>query len=143
MFRPWAELILHGTNLASGDRLLDIACGTGIVARIARERLGQTGYVVSVDVSPDMLTVARRLLQRSTRAKAMLPLCLYGMQLRDAGCMISDRELLRTILFKKGAPVLATWLRVPRASKYCHARSQPIVQSVHSPGSKEVRASEV
>src|ERR1700722_4146257 len=61
LFRPWAELTLGEVNLASGDRLLDIACGTGIVARIARERLGEAASIVAVDVSPDMLAVARKI----------------------------------------------------------------------------------
>src|SRR5579885_58266 len=60
LFRPWAELTLDEVNLASGDRLLDIACGTGIVARVAKERLGEGAYIVGIDVSPDMLAVARR-----------------------------------------------------------------------------------
>ena len=59
LFRPWAELTLDELKLSQGDRLLDIACGTGIVARIARERLGDTGRVAGIDVSPDMLAVAR------------------------------------------------------------------------------------
>ena len=59
LFRPWAELTLDEVDLSSGDRVLDIACGTGIVARIAKERLGDTGQVVGIDVSPDMLAVAR------------------------------------------------------------------------------------
>jgi SAM-dependent methyltransferase len=45
--------------LSPGDHVLDIACGTGIVARVARERLGDAGYIVGIDVSSDMLTVAR------------------------------------------------------------------------------------
>lgn len=59
LFRPWAELTLDELALATGDRVLDIACGTGIVARVARERLNGTGYVVGVDLSADMLNVAR------------------------------------------------------------------------------------
>ncbi|MGH6924438.1 MAG: class I SAM-dependent methyltransferase [Propylenella sp.] len=59
LFRPWAELTLDEVGLSSGDRILDVACGTGIAARVAKERLGETGYVVGIDVSPDMLTVAR------------------------------------------------------------------------------------
>jgi len=58
LFRPWAELTLTELEVAPGDRVLDVACGTGIVARVARERLGAT-RVVGVDVSPDMLAVAR------------------------------------------------------------------------------------
>ncbi len=60
LFRPWAELTLDGLNLMAGDRVLDVACGTGIVARVARERLGDAAYIVGVDVSPDMLDVARK-----------------------------------------------------------------------------------
>jgi ubiquinone/menaquinone biosynthesis C-methylase UbiE len=36
-----------------------VACGTGIVARLAAERIGQGGLVVGLDISPGMLTVAR------------------------------------------------------------------------------------
>lgn len=61
LFRPWAELTLDEVRLSRGDRVLDVACGTGIVARVAKERLGNTGHVVGIDVSPHMLGVARGL----------------------------------------------------------------------------------
>jgi ubiquinone/menaquinone biosynthesis C-methylase UbiE len=60
LFRPWAELTLDEMNLSPGDRVLDIACGTGIVARVAKERLGTAGHVVGVDISRGMLAVARQ-----------------------------------------------------------------------------------
>ena len=61
LFRPWAEIALDEVNLAEGDRLLDIACGTGIVARTACERLGNAaGFVVGIDLSMDMLAVAKK-----------------------------------------------------------------------------------
>jgi ubiquinone/menaquinone biosynthesis C-methylase UbiE len=59
LFRPWVEMTLDELNLSPNDRVLDIACGTGIVARVAKERLGDAGYVVGIDISPDMLAVAR------------------------------------------------------------------------------------
>jgi ubiquinone/menaquinone biosynthesis C-methylase UbiE len=59
LFRPWAELIIEEVVLSPTDRVLDIACGTGIVARVARERLSRADQVVGVDISPDMLAVAR------------------------------------------------------------------------------------
>ena len=59
LFRPWAEIALEEVKLSEGDRLLDIACGTGIVARVAREQLGDAAQVVGVDVSADMLAIAR------------------------------------------------------------------------------------
>lgn len=58
LFQPWAEMLLDGAALAAGDGLLDIACGTGIVPRLAKQRLGDAGRVVGVDLSPQMLTVA-------------------------------------------------------------------------------------
>jgi ubiquinone/menaquinone biosynthesis C-methylase UbiE len=59
LFRPWAEMTLDEVKLSHNERLLDLACGTGVVARLARERLGETAKIVGVDVSPDMLDVAR------------------------------------------------------------------------------------
>ena len=61
LFRPWAERILDELKPGPGDRLLDIACGTGIVARVARERMGPAARIVGIDISADMIAVARRI----------------------------------------------------------------------------------
>lgn len=61
LFRPWAELMLEETALTPGARVLDVACGTGIVARLARQRLGSGAKVVGVDVAPPMIAMARSL----------------------------------------------------------------------------------
>lgn len=45
----------------SGDRILDLACGTGPVADLAKERVGSSGPVVGVDAGPGMLQIAVRL----------------------------------------------------------------------------------
>jgi ubiquinone/menaquinone biosynthesis C-methylase UbiE len=60
LFRPFAEMLVERARPMAGDRVLDIACGTGIVARVAMERLAENGRAVGVDVSPQMLAVARR-----------------------------------------------------------------------------------
>lgn len=60
LFSPWADLILDDVRLGAGDRVLDVACGTGIVGRMASSRLGGEGSVTGVDLSPAMLEVARR-----------------------------------------------------------------------------------
>lgn len=60
LFRPWAEITLDDVSLNPGDHLLDIACRTGIVARVAKQRLNDAGLFAGVDVSREKLAVARR-----------------------------------------------------------------------------------
>src|SRR3990167_1691132 len=61
MFLPWATILLRHAALQSGERVLDVACGTGIVARQAAPLMGAGGQVVAVDMNPAMLGVARAL----------------------------------------------------------------------------------
>jgi ubiquinone/menaquinone biosynthesis C-methylase UbiE len=58
LFRPFAEELIERVALGRGDSVIDVACGTGIVARVARERLGPLARIVGVDVAPAMLAVA-------------------------------------------------------------------------------------
>jgi ubiquinone/menaquinone biosynthesis C-methylase UbiE len=67
IFRPWAERLVDAANLRAGERVLDVACGTGIVARTAAGRVGPGGTVVGVDINPAMLDVARNLANGSIR----------------------------------------------------------------------------
>jgi ubiquinone/menaquinone biosynthesis C-methylase UbiE len=59
LFRPFAEQLVTRVAPTRGDMIIDVACGTGIVARVARERLGPEARIVGVDVAPAMLAVAR------------------------------------------------------------------------------------
>ncbi len=59
LFGPWATLLLQAADPGPDDRVLDVGCGTGIVARQVASRLGARGAVTGVDPSPDMLAVAR------------------------------------------------------------------------------------
>jgi len=61
MFLPWATILLRHAALQAGERVLDVACGTGIVARQAAPLVGADGQVVAVDRNPAMLAVARAL----------------------------------------------------------------------------------
>src|SRR6478735_390970 len=61
VFGPWAPILIQLADPKPGDRVIDIACGTGIVARIAAARVGPSGAVVGVDLNPGMLNVARSL----------------------------------------------------------------------------------
>ena len=59
LFRPFGERLLERARPTASDSVIDIACGTGIVARLARKQLGAAAKVVGVDVSGPMLAVAR------------------------------------------------------------------------------------
>ena len=59
IFEPWARWALQAHPPAPGDRVLDVACGTGIGARLAACLVGPEGSVVGVDVDDGMLAVAR------------------------------------------------------------------------------------
>jgi SAM-dependent methyltransferase len=59
LFTPWAHVLLEYAAPQPGERVLDLACGTGTVARHVVPVVGATGKVVAVDISPDMLAAAR------------------------------------------------------------------------------------
>jgi ubiquinone/menaquinone biosynthesis C-methylase UbiE len=120
LFRPFAEVMLDRIGLASGERLLDVACGTGIVARLAQERLGDGGRVVGVDASPGMLGVARAVAPAVDWRQgdaASLPVaagetfdavtCHQGLQFfPDKQAAVRD---MRRVLSPRGRVALATW----------------------------------
>ncbi len=59
MFRPWANILLRHAAPQPRERLLDVACGTGIVAREAAPLVGSDGQVVALDMNPAMRALAR------------------------------------------------------------------------------------
>lgn len=58
---PLAAELLELADPRPGERVVDVACGTGVVARLAAGRVGARGAVAGVDVNPGMLAVARSL----------------------------------------------------------------------------------
>lgn len=60
LFSPYAERLVEVAAIGPGARVLDVACGPGVVARAAAAHAGPEGRVAGLDVNPGMLAVAAR-----------------------------------------------------------------------------------
>jgi SAM-dependent methyltransferase len=60
LFAQWAPRVADAARLAPGQRVLDVACGTGVLAREAARRVRPGGRVTGLDRNDGMLAVARR-----------------------------------------------------------------------------------
>lgn len=61
LFQGWAKRVADAAQIGAGDRVLDVACGTGVLARTALGRVRPGGSVVGLDINPGMLSVAARI----------------------------------------------------------------------------------
>jgi len=57
----WAKDLVHRARLRGGEDVLDVACGTGVVARLAASKVA-SGHVTGLDLNAGMLAVARGVL---------------------------------------------------------------------------------
>jgi demethylmenaquinone methyltransferase/2-methoxy-6-polyprenyl-1,4-benzoquinol methylase len=53
------ERMLRQANLSEGMRVIEPGCGTGRLTTILAERVGPTGFVLALDISPKMICAAR------------------------------------------------------------------------------------
>ena len=60
MFLQWAEMLVRIAAPQSGEHILDVACGTGIGARLVGEVFGSGGKVAGLDIDAGVIEVARR-----------------------------------------------------------------------------------
>jgi ubiquinone/menaquinone biosynthesis C-methylase UbiE len=123
---PWVPLLVETARLAAGERALDVACGTGVVARAAAARVGRGGRVVGVDLNPGMIMVAQSLpatdgasiewLERSALdlglddASFDVVLCQQGLQFFPDKA-VALREMCR-VLADNGRLALSVWNNV-------------------------------
>jgi len=57
---PWAPGLLDLAELRAGQRVLDVATGTGVIARLAARRVTPGGAVTGLDLNEGMLKAARQ-----------------------------------------------------------------------------------
>jgi ubiquinone/menaquinone biosynthesis C-methylase UbiE len=118
--------------LRTGERVLDVACGTGVLARLAAKAVGPTGRVAGADLNEGMLTTARTKAEqeglpiewRACDAAALsfadgtfdVALCQWGLE------FFSDRpQALRQIarvLVPGGRLILRVWRGLDRQPFY-------------------------
>lgn len=61
LFGQWAVKVADAAGILAGQRVLDVACGTGVLAREAFNRTGPDGQITGLDPSHAMLAVAKQL----------------------------------------------------------------------------------
>jgi len=141
---PWAREAVELATPRPGERVLDVACGTGIGVRLVAERVAPGGGVTGLDIDPAMIAVARSLAPAVSSvsldwhcASALempfadqtfdLALCLQGLQFfpdRAAGL-----KEIRRVLKPAGRLVVLVW----RAIEYCKGQ-YALVQALERRG---------
>ena len=128
LFAPWSQRIIDKARIDASHRVLDLACGTGLVARDILERVGPSQPPLGFDRSAGMLQVARRLEPRIDWRfgdAVSLPfaddsfdrvVCQFGLM------FFSDRvralREMRRVLKPGGRLVLSVWDRLERNPGY-------------------------
>jgi SAM-dependent methyltransferase len=127
-FQEWAPRVATASALRSGQRVLDVACGTGVLAREAAARVGPSGYVAGLDATPGMLVVAKRLTPgidwRHGLADALpFPDASFDAVVSQFGLMFFPdreralREMMR-VLRPGGRLAIAVWDSLDRTPAY-------------------------
>ena len=61
LFTQWAPALIGAANVQPGQRVLDVACGTGVLARALASHVGTGGHVAGLDPGAGMIAVASQL----------------------------------------------------------------------------------
>jgi ubiquinone/menaquinone biosynthesis C-methylase UbiE len=133
VFDPFARKLVAHSGVRPGMRVLDVACGTGAVSRVAARAAGPEGSVVAVDISAPMLAIAAgcgpeagaaRIDYLEGRAEAVpveghafdVALCQQGLQffVDRAAALVA----MRRALVPAGRLAIATWTDLPSTTSF-------------------------
>jgi SAM-dependent methyltransferase len=120
IFTPLTDAVLPHAAIRPGERVVDLACGTGLLTRRIPALVGPAGRVIGVDINPGMLAVARRhggpaIEWRQGDAAALdLPDAVVDVVTVQQGLQfLPDRAAgvreMRRVLVDDGRAVVAAW----------------------------------
>ncbi|MDX5361510.1 MAG: methyltransferase domain-containing protein [Alphaproteobacteria bacterium] len=89
-FERWAHALLDLVALAPGEKVLDVACGTGVTTRLAKRAVGAQGKVVGLDINAPMLAIARDLAPDLDIAWIEADACDTGLETGSCDAVISQ-----------------------------------------------------
>jgi SAM-dependent methyltransferase len=127
IFARWALELVELAGVRAGQRVLDVACGTGVVTRHLAERVGPRGRVVGLDLNPQMLAAARAAVSalpiewlEGSAVSMPLPerafdavLCQQGLQFfPDKAAALRE---MRRVLVPGGRLALSVWRSIEHA----------------------------
>jgi SAM-dependent methyltransferase len=128
LMEEWAPRIADAAHIRSGDRVLDVACGTGVLARTAASRVAADGAVTGLDLNPGMLAVAARLSptiswQQGTAQALPFPAGSFEAVVSQFGLMFFPdpvqalREMMR-VMVPGGRLAVAVWASLADTPAY-------------------------
>jgi ubiquinone/menaquinone biosynthesis C-methylase UbiE len=128
LFGPFGAVVAEAAGVGPGQRVLDVACGTGALARAVAARVGAAGTVLGLDANPEMLAVARRLHPAiewlDGRAEALpLPAASVDAVVSQFGLMFFDERVaalreMQRVLKRGGRLAVAVCDAVERSPGY-------------------------
>jgi SAM-dependent methyltransferase len=126
-FQEWVPRLVAAARIQPGQKVLDVACGTGVLAREVARSVGPTGFVSGVDANPGMLAVAARtsptIEWRHSGAEALpyadrffdAVVCQFGLMFFNQ--QVALREMMR-VLVPGGHLTAAVWDTLERTPAY-------------------------
>lgn len=128
LFKQWCPRVLDAAGVRPGHRVLDVACGTGVLAREAATRVGAEGSVAGIDPGQGMLTVAKELAPHLEWREGVAESLPYPDNHFDAVCSqfglmffkdrsLALREMLR-VLKPDGRLAVAVWEDLDNSEAY-------------------------
>ncbi len=128
LFGQFAAPLCAAAALAAGERVADVACGTGAATRVARNCVGSSGSVIGIDVNEAMLETAARTVPdvdwRCGRAEELpieddavdVALCQFGLMFfDDRGAALAE---MARVVRPGGRIAIATWSELDRSPGY-------------------------